>query len=123
MFRGGGEPDSFGGNELVHLVPRRIRRQVEKDRLYRLNRWLPLVKWLLAVPQYLLAGALVGAGNAVASGTDNDRGFAYSGPSLIGASVLIAAIALLFTARYPPACTTWWSESIGGAIGWWCRWR
>ena len=29
------------------------------------------------------------------------RAFAYSAPSLIGACVLIAAIALLFTTRYP----------------------
>jgi hypothetical protein len=27
-----------------------------------LNRWLPLVKWMLAFPQYVLAGALVGSG-------------------------------------------------------------
>jgi hypothetical protein len=32
---------------------------------------------------------------------ENGRGFSYSAPSLIGASVLIAAIALLFTTRYP----------------------
>lgn len=67
----------------------------------RLNRWLPLVKWLLAVPQYLLVGALVSSGWTVASDMGDDRGFPYSGPSLIGASILIAAIALLFTARYP----------------------
>ena len=30
------------------------------------------------------------------------RPVTYSTPSLIGASVLIAAIALLFTTRYPP---------------------
>lgn len=66
-----------------------------------LNRWLPLVKWILAVPHYLLVGALVGSGYAVASEMENDQGWVYSGPSLIGASVLIAAIALLFTARYP----------------------
>jgi hypothetical protein len=66
-----------------------------------LNRWLPLVKWLLAVPHYLLVGALVGSGYAVASRMDDERGFAYSAPSLIGACVLIAAVALLFTGRYP----------------------
>ena len=75
--------------------------RLEVDYPQQLNRWLPLVKWLLAFPQYLLVGALFGSGYAVASGMENDRGFAYSGPSLIGASVLIAAIALLFTARYP----------------------
>ncbi len=66
-----------------------------------LNRWLPLVKWLLAVPHYLLVGALLGSGYVVASGTGGTRGFAYTGPSLLGAGVLIAAVALLFTARYP----------------------
>jgi hypothetical protein len=75
--------------------------RLEVDYTQQLNRWLPLVKWLLAVPHYLLVGALVGSGYAVASGMENNRGFAYSGPSLIGASVLIVAIALLFTARYP----------------------
>jgi hypothetical protein len=65
-----------------------------------LNRWLPLVKWLLAVPHYLLVGALAGSGYAAGS-MDDDRGFTYSAPSVIGASVLIAAVALLFTARYP----------------------
>jgi hypothetical protein len=75
--------------------------RLEIDYPQQLNRWLPLVKWLLAVPQYLLVGALVGSGYAVASGMENDRGFSYSAPSLIGASVLIAAIALLFTTRYP----------------------
>jgi hypothetical protein len=75
--------------------------RLEIDYPQQLNRWLPLVKWLLAVPHYLLVGALAGSGYAAASSTDNDRGFTYSAPSLIGASVLIAAIALLFTARYP----------------------
>jgi uncharacterized protein DUF4389 len=75
--------------------------RLEIDYPQRLNRWLPLVKWLLAVPHYLLVGALVGTGYAVESSMQNSRGFSYSGPSLIGACVLIAAIALLFTARYP----------------------
>jgi hypothetical protein len=75
--------------------------RLEIDYPQQLNRWLPLVKWLLAVPQYLLVGALVGSGYAVGSGMEDDRGFSYSAPSLIGASVLIAAIALLFTTRYP----------------------
>jgi len=50
----------------------------------------------------------------------NGRVYTYSAPGLIGACVLIAAIALLFTTRYPPACMTWWSGSTGGATGWWC---
>ena len=70
---------------------------VERD----LNRWLPLVKWLLAFPQYLLVGALFGSGYVVATTVQDGRAVAYSTPSLIGASVLIAAIAMLFTTRYP----------------------
>ena len=75
--------------------------RLDVDYPQQLNRWLPLVKWLLAVPQYLLVGALAGSGYAVASDMDNGRGFTYTGPSLIDVSVLIVAIALLFTARYP----------------------
>jgi hypothetical protein len=66
------------------------------------KRWLPLVKWLLAVPQYILVGALVGSGYVVATSMQDGRPVTYSTPSLIGACVLIAAIALLFTTRYPP---------------------
>jgi hypothetical protein len=47
-----------------------------------LNRWLPLVKWLLALPHYII---LI---------------FLYLGA--IGA-VIIAWFAILFTGRYPPA--------------------
>jgi len=67
-----------------------------------LNRWLPLVKWLLAFPQYILIGALVGSGYVVATSMQDGRAVTYSTPSLIGVCVLIAAIALLFTTRYPP---------------------
>jgi hypothetical protein len=67
-----------------------------------LNRWLPLVKWwLLAIPHYLIVGGLVGSGYAVASDA-HGRGYSYSGPGLLGAVVLVAAVALLFTVRYPP---------------------
>ena len=68
----------------------------------RLNRWLPLVKWLLAIPQYILVGALVGSGYVVSISVQDSRVTSYSTPSLIGACVLIAAIAMLFTTRYPP---------------------
>ena len=68
----------------------------------RLNRWLPLVKWLLAIPQYILVGALVGSGYVVSISVQDSRITSYSTPSLIGACVLIAAIAMLFTTRYPP---------------------
>jgi hypothetical protein len=60
-----------------------------------LHRWLPLVKWLLAVPHLLILGAFGGA--AWTSGSDAGR----TGLSLIAVSVLIAGVALLFTGRYP----------------------
>jgi hypothetical protein len=75
--------------------------RLEIDYPQQLNRWLPLVKWLLAFPQYLLVGALVGSGYVVASGMENGNVYRYSAPGVIGACVLIAAIALLFTTRYP----------------------
>jgi Domain of unknown function (DUF4389) len=76
--------------------------RLDIDYPQQLNRWLPLVKWLLAVPQYILVGALVGSGYVVATSMQNGRAVTYSTPSLIGACILIAAIALLFTTRYPP---------------------
>jgi hypothetical protein len=76
--------------------------RLELEYPQQLNRWLPLVKWLLAFPQYLIVGALVGSGYVVATSMQDGRAVSYSTPSLIGACVLIAAIALLFTTRYPP---------------------
>jgi hypothetical protein len=55
----------------------------------RLSRGLVLVKWwLLAIPQYVVVGLLVG-------------GSGWGG-NLVGVLVLIAAVALLFTGRYLP---------------------
>src|SRR5215211_1871328 len=76
--------------------------RLELEYPQQLNRWLPLVKWLLAFPQYLIVGALVGSGYVVATSRQDGRAVSYSTPSLIGACVLIAAIALLFTTHYPP---------------------
>jgi hypothetical protein len=76
--------------------------RVDLEYPQQLNRWLPLVKWLLAFPQYILVGALVGSGYVVATSVQDGRAVSYSTPSLIGACVLIAAIAMLFTTRYPP---------------------
>jgi hypothetical protein len=80
----------------------RLPRRLELEYPQQLNRWLPLVKWLLAFPQYLIVGALVGSGDVVATSRQDGRAVSYSTPSLIGACVLIAAIALLFTTHYPP---------------------
>jgi hypothetical protein len=63
-----------------------------------LSRGLVLVKWwLLAIPHYLIVGLFVGGGWAAADSTDSS----VAGGGLISALVLIAAIALLFTGRYP----------------------
>ncbi|MFC5182599.1 DUF4389 domain-containing protein [Actinomadura harenae] len=62
-----------------------------------LSRGLVLVKWwLLAIPHYLILGAFTGAGMYTAH-----MGMVWRAPGLIGVLVLIVAIALLFTAKYP----------------------
>ncbi|NUS44544.1 MAG: DUF4389 domain-containing protein [Mycobacteriaceae bacterium] len=59
-----------------------------------LSRGLVVVKWwLLVIPHYLLVAAMTG------SGWDNGEG--STGISLLGVLVLVAAVALLFTGRYP----------------------
>ena len=65
-----------------------------------LSRGLVLVKWwLLAIPHYIVVGLLLGgAGYAVRGGTDEP---AVWGAGLIGILVLVAAVILLFTGRYP----------------------
>ena len=75
--------------------------RLEIDYPQQLNRWLPLIKWLLAVPHSLLVGAMFGSGYVVATGAGSASSVAYVSLSLIEASVLISAVALLFTARYP----------------------
>jgi hypothetical protein len=61
-----------------------------------LNRWLPLVKWLLAIPHYLILIVLS-----------------------IGAffAVVIAWFAILFTGRYPRALF----DYVVGVARWWLR--
>ena len=63
-----------------------------------LSRGLALVKWwLLAIPHYLIVGLFLGGGVFAWRFT----GGAGAGGGLIGLLVLIAAVALLFTGRYP----------------------
>ena len=74
--------------------------RLELDYPERLSRGLVLVKWwLLAIPQYLLVGIMLGGGSYAASKTDRwDGGFAWG---LIALLVLIAGFSLVFTGRYP----------------------
>jgi hypothetical protein len=68
----------------------------------RLSRGLVLVKWwLLAIPHYLVVGIFTsGAVYLGGRATDSDPSPVWS-TGLIGLLVLFAAVALLFTGRYP----------------------
>jgi Domain of unknown function (DUF4389) len=71
----------------------------------RLSRGLIFVKWLLALPHLLILAIFVGGGLwlGTRAGATNDAwdNGANAGISLVGLLVLIAAIVLLFTGRYP----------------------
>ncbi|GIF45333.1 DUF4389 domain-containing protein [Actinoplanes xinjiangensis] len=59
-------------------------------------RWLPLVAWLFAVPHLMLLGAL----NSTMSSAAQDT-WRYAPISVVTAVLLVGAIGLLFTGRYP----------------------
>ena len=66
-----------------------------------LSRGLVLVKWwLLAIPQYLLVGIMIGGGSFAASRADDWEWGGYGG-GLVGLLVLFAGVALVFTGSYP----------------------
>jgi hypothetical protein len=68
-----------------------------------LSRGLVLVKWwLLAIPQYLVVGLFLGGtGVAIDDAFRAGDRSGTSGGGLIGLLVLVAAVVLLFTGRYP----------------------
>ncbi len=79
---------------------------LEVDYPDRLANGLVLVKWwLLAIPHYLVLAALTGGAVVLPAFWPAFRGTAAAGAttglSLLGALVLIAAVILLFTGRYP----------------------
>jgi uncharacterized protein DUF4389 len=59
-------------------------------------RWLPLVAWLFAIPHLIILGALTGAAWTLDDNTRTDAPI-----SVLAAMLLVAALALLFTGRYP----------------------
>ena len=71
----------------------------------RLSRGLIFVKWLLAIPHFLVVAVFVGGGLWLGTrgGDTNDAwdNGSSAGWSLVGLLVLISAIVLLFTGRYP----------------------
>jgi hypothetical protein len=74
---------------------------LEIDYPHHLSRGLVLVKWwLLAIPHYLIVGILLSGGVTLA-GDLGDSGQWVGSTGLIGLLVLVAAVVLLFTGRYP----------------------
>ena len=69
-----------------------------------LNRWMVLVKWLLALPHLLIVALLTGT-TVRWLAFDGDRvGFdPTGGGGVLGLLVLVAGVVLLFSGRYPPA--------------------
>ena len=70
----------------------------------RLSHWLPLVKWLLAIPHLILVGLFVGGwGWGWGWGPAGGDFWGIGTAGLVGILVVIAGFVLLFTGRYPPS--------------------
>lgn len=76
---------------------------LDVDHPEHLSRGLVLVKtWLLAIPHYLVIGFFLGGSWYVGScAVDDGDGNALWGMGLLSLLVLVAAVVLLFTGRYP----------------------
>jgi hypothetical protein len=68
----------------------------------RVSHWLPLVKWLLAIPHLILVGIFVG-GWGWGWDWDGAGAWGIGIAGLVGILVVIAGFVLLFTGRYPPS--------------------
>ena len=64
-----------------------------------LNRWLVLVKWLLAIPHLIIVGLLVG-GSSAGAAQHGTWAFRSSG-GLISILALVAVVILAFSGNYP----------------------
>ncbi len=80
------------------------------------KRWLPLVAWLFAIPHIALVVALT-SGIAWITGDNNAGRAVANGAGVTSVAVLIAAIALLFTGRYPAGL----HDLLVGAWRWYIR--